>query len=470
MGGCTAKTIKTESKKPLIENEGIINAYSNFRDTYEFVCYLSRGRYGCIRLFCKIGQPKMLYAIKTICKEFYRSEVISNCLRIDIPEMCKLDHPNIGKVYEAYEESGYYHVVMEYVKGSNLYKMVINRKSRTLRATCEIFFGILRAVNYIHNKGLMHKDIKPENIIFGKPGVFSTLKLVDFGFSQSYIIPKVSFNFQNSQFMSPEFLKGEANQKSDLWSVGIIFYILVTGVFPYYGAENLEQALKEGDYNTEPLLNKNICDELRDLIFKLLKANPNHRINSSEALDHPFFSLLNYQDCLIDEDVFKSIREFSMKNQVEKEILYHLAFCNTDNELEKLRESFEQLDPNNSGVINYEDFQFIFEKIVKKSSKEIEEAWKGLDFHMLGKVDYSQFLAATLKNLEFIKEERIQNIFNIFDVDNSGFISKENFLEILSKKGDLKEIEYHKLSEIISFFEERISINYSQFKELIGYH
>lgn len=468
MGGCTTKTIDVEKKD--IDGKNHIYVYSNFREEYQFISYLSRGRFGCIRVYCRKGQPKVLYAIKTIYKEFFNYEVLSRGMHIEIPALCKLDHPNIGKFYEAYEESGYYHVVMEYVKGSNLYKAISERKFHSLRDICEISYNTLRALAYMHSQGLVHMDVKPENIIFGKPGVFSTLKVIDYGLSSSYFLSKVSFEFQSSQFMAPELLKGEYNPKSDLWSVGIILYILVTGVYPYKGCEDPEFSLKHGEYNSEPLLSKSISLELRDLIFKLLKSNPKFRISSTEVLDHPFFNMLDFQDCQIDESVFQSLQEFSMKSQIEKEILYHIAFCNSDSELEKLKESFEQLDPDNTGVINFDDFKYMFEKILKKSSKDIEQAWQGLDFHKLGKINYSQFIAATVKNLEFLKEEKIQTLFNIFDIDNSGFITKDNFLDIIKMHEKTNEMDKEKVSDILIFFKEHKHIAYDQFKRLIGYH
>lgn len=466
MGGCSAKTVSNQKKK---DGENKVYIFTNFRDVYTFISYLSRGRFGCIRLYCRKGKPKVLYAIKTIYKEFFINETLSKGMLIEVPVLCKLDHPNIGKFYEAYEESGYYHIVMEFIKGTNLYKTISERSNLTLRDICEISYSILRAISYMHSHGLFHKDIKPENIIFAKPGVFSTLRISDFGMSPSYYLQNQPFDFQSSQFMAPELIRGEYNPKSDLWSVGIVLYILVTGTFPYKGCENPEQSLKHGEYNSEPLLRHNVCQELRDLIFKLLKANPSYRINLPEALDHPFFSLLNDQDCVIDEGVFRSIQEFSLKTQIEKEILYHLAFCNTDSELQKLKESFEQLDPSNTGVINYVDFKYLFEKILKKSSKEIEDAWEGLDFHKLGKINYSQYIAATLKNLEFLKEERIQNLFNVFDINNSGYISKDNFLNIMKKRNGSKQIQHDKMSEIIAFFNKQKQISYIQFKQLIGF-
>ena len=304
-----------------------------------------------------------------------------------------------------------------------------NYKNYNVGNIAEIAFNLIRAILYLHSMCIVHNDIKPENIVFPNSGIFSSLKLIDFGMSTEYYEddPK-NLSAESIQNFSPEMLQGMYNYKSDAWGVGLILYILVTGKHPFYDGEQKEDLVNKilsGEYNKDLIMSKNICLELKELIFNLLETDLDKRIELKDAIDHKFFELKSDYETYIDQDVFKSMENFSKKSYLQKELLFYLAKI-SDNDIKYpiLKTSFEQFDINNTGFINYEDFNMVIKDNFKMDEKEIVSLWEGLDFRNEGKIKYTEFLASTMNNFKELKLEQIYMLFNYFDVNNKGYVTK----------------------------------------------
>ena len=267
-------------------------------------------------------------------------------------------------------------------------------------------------------------------------------------------------------------IDGKFCKKSDIWSVGIILYLMTTGYFPFTGnsTEEVLNSIKQGKFKLERL--KNFNKELIDLIKEMLNQDSHKRPSTATILQHPWFTSDLFDDQTdtnhkyIDINIIDSLRSFSHHNPIAKEALFYLAKISNEEELLKLKKAFLEIDKDNTGTLEYEEILETFEKLgIKKSENEVAEVWKGLDFHLDGKVNYTEFLAATINSFEFFKEEKIWSAFKYFDSDNKGYITYESMINAL--KTDNLTIDESSIKSMFEKFNKNKKFNFEEFKSLI---
>lgn len=175
-----------------------------------------------------------VYALKSIIKAYVRNERFLEEMRNEIYTMSHLDHPNVVTVFEAYERKRHIYLIMEYCAGGDL-----NGRKLTEPQAANIVDEILSAVAYLHANKVVHRDLKAENIMFDKPGEDATVKIIDFGLATRYLSDehkRMTDKVGTVYTMAPQVLQGVYNYKCDLWSVGVIVYVLLSGgQQPFYG-------------------------------------------------------------------------------------------------------------------------------------------------------------------------------------------------------------------------------------------
>lgn len=182
MGCCNArvvdnkKIIKSMSikKKYLVKKNSVlldrISKVADFKKKYEFIAALGSGGFGKVRLFKDKSCPEMKYAIKTLKKNFLNNHAIESICR-EVSILMQLDHPNIVKYFETYEDEYYIHIVMEFIPGESLFCLLWNTKRKITESDMnQITKYLVKAVAFLHKNDIVHRDIKPENILFSIPG------------------------------------------------------------------------------------------------------------------------------------------------------------------------------------------------------------------------------------------------------------------------------------------------------------
>ena len=252
------------------------------------------------------------FAVKVIdTKKFALSPGLSTAdLREEAEMMRSLDHPNIVRIFDTYEVGGVIFIVMELVSGGDLLDRVVEVGSYSEAAAREIIKRVLSAVHYLHTKKIIHRDLKPENILLvgpedrltdgpeGKPAASVEnldVKITDFGLAKRTNQDGLKTFCGTPQYFAPEVLKrkgtlkgvGRYGYSADMWSVGVIIYILLSGSFPF-AEETLYDQIGTADYSLAGPEWASVSREAKHLIRSLLVVRPHERLKAHEALQHPW--------------------------------------------------------------------------------------------------------------------------------------------------------------------------------------
>ncbi|KNC46360.1 CAMK/CAMK1 protein kinase [Thecamonas trahens ATCC 50062] len=232
-------------------------------------------------------------AVKIIDKDAVGEK--THMLLTEVEIMQSIDHPNVITLLEIFETPSQLVLVMELVSGGELFERIVQKGNLSEAEAAGIVRQILQALKYLHSRNVVHRDLKPENLLFAKPGAGGVVKIADFGLSTvcddgSWLQTACG----TPGYVAPEILKSSGySTPVDLWSVGVILYILLCGFPPFYD-ENLSvlfDQIMSGQFDYPSPYWDHVSDEAKDLIEALLTVNPKTRLTAAEALDHEWLAV-----------------------------------------------------------------------------------------------------------------------------------------------------------------------------------
>ncbi|KAI4340523.1 hypothetical protein MLD38_025350 [Melastoma candidum] len=270
----------------------------------------------------------------------------------------------------------------------------------------------------------------------------------------------------SAYYIAPEVLKRRYGPEADIWSVGVMLYILLSGVPPFWAeSENgIFNAILRGhvDFSSDPW--PSISPGAKDLVKKMLNSDPKQRLTAFQVLNHPWIKEDGEApDTPLDNAVLNRLKQFRAMNQFKKAALRVIAGCLSEEEIMGLKEMFRGMDTDNSGTITLEELkQGLSKQGTKLSESEVKQLMEAADADGNGTIDYDEFIAATMHMNRMDREEHLYTAFQYFDKDNSGYITNEELEQALKEFGmhdgrDMKEI----LMEVDSDNDGRI--NYEEF-------
>ncbi len=411
---------------------------------------LGTGTYGHVMKVKHRGTGKF-YAMKAINVTRLEPKQISK-LYAEISIMREVDHPHIVRLREVFYTKLQICIVMDLCKGGELFNLVTENPGECA-SEAEIAQAVRRmmgAIHYLHKHRIVHRDLKLENWLLESPGDLSSIKLIDFGLSKHFSDEEHMHQAVGSTYyVAPEVLLGNYTEKCDLWSMGVITYMMLSGTPPFWGNNDkqIRSRIIRGQYSTSDKVFKNVSKSGLDFISMLLKLDPASRPDVGTALRHPWLTKKASNQTpakgklMTKADLSIGLKKYSHFSQFRRTVLNVVARNLPPSELKVLRDTFQSIDVDNSGSLTIDDLLKALRGHLSES--EIKEIWKNLTISGMGELDYNEFIAATMWMRLQLDEERLHEAFEAFDDEGKGFLTMEDVERVVG--GNLPHEEIQKM-------------------------
>lgn len=385
------------------------------------------------------------YALKIIRMDVI-NKVFLDELRNEIDILKSLDHPNILKAFETFERRKEISLILELCSGGDLH----SRNPYSERQAASIVGKLLSAVAYMHGKNIIHRDLKFENIMFENKQKNAEIKVIDFGLSKKYLDPDALHHEKVGTIytMAHELLvDGEYTNKADLWSVGVIAYMLLSGTKPFWGKtrNHVAKKITRGTYRFSGNEWSHLSKEAKKFVASLLVTDPEQRATAVEALKHAWLGKkYRLSDRKPSSEVMSGVNEailsYADSSEFKRLASNVVAHKSTSKEIFQLRQAFDQYDKTNDGQVTFAEFQEALAQC-GYSEEELNQMFESIDVNHDGVIYYTEFLGATLESRGRIEQRRLADAFDRMDSDDSGFITKKDLVEMLGDNGTEEYID-----------------------------
>ncbi|KAJ1405959.1 Serine/threonine-protein kinase, active site [Sesbania bispinosa] len=409
------------------------------RSIYVFGRELGRGQFGVTYLVTH-KVTKEQFACKSIATRKLINRDDIDDVRREVQIMHHLTgHRNIVELKGAYEDRHSVNLIMELCAGGELFDRIIAKGHYSERAAANSCRQIVTVVHNCHSMGVMHRDLKPENFLLLSNDENSPLKATDFGLSVFFKPGDVFKDLVGSAYyVAPEVLRRSYGPEADIWSAGVILYILLSGVPPFW-AENEQgifDAILRGhiDFVSDPW--PSISSSAKDLVKKMLRADPKERLSAAEVLNHPWMRVDgDASDKPLDIAVLTRMKQFRAMNKLKKVALKVIAENLSEEEIIGLKEMFKSMDTDNSGTITFEELKAGLPKLGSKLSESevrqlMEAIWSPFVDNWYITTEELKF---ALKKYNMGDEKTIKEIIAEVDTDNDGRINYDEFVAMMRK-------------------------------------
>ena len=382
--------------------------------------------------------------MKVIKKSPSKAKEEEENLMNEVDILRKLDHPNIVKITDFYSLKTEYNIITEYCQEGELFDEIKAQSPFSEAMAAWYLRQILSAICYCHNMNIIHRDLKPENILIVKrqKNGYHPIKIIDFGTAKVFQKEKAEHVLIGSAYyIAPEVLSRNYTELCDLWSCGVIMYILLTGRPPFNGSneEEIMKKIKEGIYDLKKYPWGVISDEAKDLIKGLLQVNTKKRLTAKEALEHKWFKI---------EKTKSNIMVYNVKHRQLNKLIDNLMKYRSDNilrcaviallvhnsiQLNQAHDAvklFNQIDKNGDGKISKDELFNGLQPYKKEISddelrKQVDIIFNNIDSDHNGYLEYEEFVRAAIDKDHFLSVNFLQFAFNYFDKDHDGEITLE---------------------------------------------
>jgi len=431
------------------------------------------------------GEDRVEFAIKIINKtKFARSahDAQENfaAFRNEIEVMKRMNHPNIIKMKEYFEDNDNFYIVMEMATGGELFDRITARGHYNEKDAAAVLRQIFEGIHYMHTQKIAHCDLKPDNFLFATPEDSSLLKIIDFGMSK-FLQPRKYFTkfCGTPYYVAPEVIAGRYTESCDMWSLGVVMFVILHGYPPFYadpakyrGMEDQKvlQLIRRG---FDPVVKDGygahfpkaipISPAARDLITKLLVFDTKKRFTAQEALDHPWLTGEAASTQPVAVSVLRSLRTFAKTCRFKAAVLNVMTETLSDEDVENLKRSFVGMDENKDGIVSLAELRKAMQKLDKNlPAEEVEMIFRAADIDDDGAISYHELMMTYTARKLNSKEERLWDSFCKLDLNGDGRISLDELRTVLKDEDEKKVVDI--IAEVDK--DNNGSVDYEEFLSL----
>ena len=512
----------------------VIKRKKNFFDVYEKIKFLGEGAFGSVFKVKRkhSGTREIIRALKEISKEALNENLQSEEeLKNEIEVLKNLDHPNIMKIYEFYEDEKNIYLINEFCGGGDIAGLNDKYGNFPEILVKYVMFQVFLAISFLHSNKVVHADIKRENIAFVHSDENKDKKDIDKFFKEFFndkdiqyelaeasglenisdkaldIVKELS-NYQMKildfgsarkkkksysekltgvtgtvYYCSPEVIKEKYDFECDEWACGVMMYILLTGEPPFQGnnEEEIFSNILNNELNLEHPKLKNVTENCKDLMKKLLMKKANKRILANDALKHNFFKTgINIGNLLRgkfkeNETILRGMfrRNFAGKKDAKfKEVVIAYISLNfSDQSVEKnARKIFMEMTVGKDKhfLITKDIFVEKMGQICRDlSKKELEDLFDKMDENETGNIEYEELIRALTDKEKLLSDKNLKEAFSFFDKDNNGSITWNEIAEIVYPEGKIPINTMKEFLEEIGQKDENMQMDYYEFRRIL---
>jgi len=414
------------------------------------------GKGGSCRVVeCTERATSQKYALKIMGA---KSSINKGLFEKEIKILGMLDHPNIIKLKEFYVDPTSYNIVTDLCAGGELFDRIVDNKyTITEKVASKLIRTMLLAIEHCHKLQIVHRDIKPENFVFKTKAKDSDMVLIDFGCAKIVDDDQEYKDLLGTPYyLAPEsavghryIRTGRVLKSSDLWAIGVIAFIFMTGKPPFHGKTNEEIYVSIVKKPLKFPRKVELSEPFTDFCKKLLKKSPKRRLTLDEALQHPWIAGEGASSRKINEDVLRFLRQFTQQSKLKKAITKFLASQAVKKPNDQIREHFNRLDKNKDGGLDVEELAILLmdigcsEVVAMKDAKAIIAE---TDDDRSGMIEFEEFSRIWQRKKLSEDNSYIHTVFQVLDENGNGKIEASELAKVLNLQGTENE---EKIAEYI---------------------
>lgn len=432
---------------------------------------LGQGRFGVTRVATD-RQTNVQYACKTISKKKLRNDSEVEMLQKEVAILHLLKgNENIIEIFDVFEDRDDVHIIMELCTGGELFDSIVQQGTFSEYDAACMLRAMLKVIAVLHDHYVIHRDLKPENFLLSHQGPGAKLKAIDFGVSKFIAENEVLQEMVGSiYYIAPEVLQRHYSFPADIWSAGVILYILLCGEPPFCGHTNVEtiRAILDWPLEFKGQAWGNVSEDAKDCIRWMLERDPDKRPEARDVLEHKWLKDAGIAPRQpLHNAILKKMERFAQSNKLKRVALKLIAGMLPDKETEGLRTIFEKIDKDADGWISLHELKSAMrEKGNVIREYELYDVVQNSDLERRGAVSYQEFVAANLQLCNFEYEENIRAAFDKLDEDGNGYITRDELSKALELHHNLTEEEIDNIVDEVDVNGDG-NIDYPEFLAMI---
>eukprot|EP00929_Paragymnodinium_shiwhaense_P062038 TRINITY_DN30979_c0_g1_i1.p1 TRINITY_DN30979_c0_g1~~TRINITY_DN30979_c0_g1_i1.p1 ORF type:complete len:597 (-),score=168.36 TRINITY_DN30979_c0_g1_i1:218-1957(-) len=381
------------------------------------------------------------YAVKSFKKKNLTDKKRTD-LKNEVEIYLTLDHPHVARLEMVFESEDDVNLVMQYMSGGELYDRLSARKQYSEQVASSTTHQMLLAVNYLHSHGVVHRDLKLENFLYENPNT-DHLTLIDFGFAKFWDRSKKMEQACGSlHYVAPEVLARSYTEKADMWSLGVISYMLLLGSPPFHGKDDVVlKKIRAGKPDISSRFPK-LSQVAQDFILQLLVFDPTKRMSAQAALEHGFIKDRSVPEHTpLDLDIVRSVRHYAHASHFRRATYAMMAWSLTMEHHSDLRTKFLAMDTQNKGTVKLPEFMQVLRDNYHVENHEAEKLFDKLDIDNDNEIAYTEFLAAVVHDRLRMHEDVLRKTFSRFDGESSGYFTEQDLRRLLGDSFEGEDVK-----------------------------